>query len=662
MSVLSAENLSLSFGDFDLFRGVTLSIANNGKIGLIGPNGVGKTSLLFMLAGLAQPSTGKVYLARGKRIGYLHQEAMAAFSDQTNTVYQEMLAVFAWLSEQEQLLTSLEAEIAEGSGSDELLQIYGAQQEAFEKAGGYNYETRIQQTLQGLGLGKDTWEMPLAYLSGGQKTRALLARLLLENPDLLMLDEPTNHLDIQAVEWLEGVLKDWPGAVLLVSHDRFFLDNVVNTIWEMTPFGIEAYPGNYSAYLLQRQDRWEYAERVFREEKARLLNEVDFIQRNWVRASTHARALGMLRKLTRELAIVDHYGVLGLRNGMHWHDTGIRADKPLDVIEAVRKVNAIQMSGNRPVSIRPRLVSSQASGNIVLRVKEVHVGYPGNLLFKIDELELRRGECAALVGPNGSGKTTFLKVLLGQLETLSGEVRLGAGLKIGYFSQAQDALQDQLSVMDELQRHKETDAEVARSYLAQYLFRGEDVFKPVGALSGGERARLALAILGLDGSNFLLLDEPTNHLDIPAREALQGVLAQFNGTILLVSHDRYLIDQLATQIWEIHQGKLESYPGNYREYILHKAMMSKGNGKQKTLLLRPVLKIDGRDDRKKLLAIQQLEARIREQEGHVQDLSRELQQLSQANRFEKIHQISWQMAQAHARLDELMDEWEKLAV
>jgi ATP-binding cassette subfamily F protein 3 len=671
MSVLSAENLSLSFGDFDLFRGISLSIANDAKVGMIGPNGVGKTSLLRMLAGLSQPSTGKVYLARGRRIGYLRQEAMDAFADHTNTVFQEMLAIFTHLEAQEKHLSALEAEMARGSFSAELLEEYGLLQEAFEKAGGYDYELRIRQTLQGLGLGKDTWEMPLDYLSGGQKTRALLARLLLEKPDLLMLDEPTNHLDITAVEWLEGVLRDWQGAVLIVSHDRFFLDSVVNTIWEMTPYSIVEYPGNYSAYLQQRQDRWEWTVRIYKEEKERLLKEVDFVERNWVRASTHARALGMLRKLTRELAIVDQYGLLALRNGTDWHETGIRANKPLDMIEAVRKVNAIQMPGSRPSSIRPRLVSTQTSGNIVLRAKHAQIGYPKNSLFRIADLELHRGECAALIGPNGSGKTTFLKVLLGQLQTLSGEVRLGAGLKTGYFSQAQDALNEELPVLDELQRHlvpsvrregKETDPQEARSYLARYLFRGDDVFKPVGALSGGERARLALAILGLEGANFLLLDEPTNHLDIPAREALQEVLSDFNGTILLVSHDRYLIDQLATQIWEIQRGRLEVFQGNYREYVLRRLALAKGPIKQKTLLNKPLIKVDSRADRKRMEQLNQLEGRIREQESTVQRLSRELHQVSMANDHEKTHQMSWQMAQAQAHLEDLMAEWERMAV
>ena len=452
---------------------------------------------------------------------------MDAFLDRDNTVYAEMLTVFAPLIERQTRLNEMEARMAAGDHSLELLEEYGRAQEAFDMDGGYEFDVRIQQTLDGLGLGKSCWDMPLSQLSGGQKTRALLARLLLEKPDLLMLDEPTNHLDIEAVEWLEHALESWGGAVLIVSHDRYFLDNTVNTIWEMGRTGMEIYHGNYSAYLLQRQERWEYYERVFSEEKARLLNEVDYIQRNWVRASSHAQALGRLRRLTRDLAIVDAYGIMAFRSGRKWHEFDLHADRPLDVIDAIRQVNAISMPSGRPPQIRPNLSAAHTSGTIVLRSAAVTVGYPGNVLFTAREIELRRGECAALIGPNGAGKTTFLKVLLGRLEPLSGEVQLGASLKIGYFAQAHDSLKGMHTLFDELGRHKEMDQEAARSHLARYLFRGEDVFKPLDALSGGERARLALAILTLEGSNFLVLDEPTNHLDIPAQEALQEVLEDF---------------------------------------------------------------------------------------------------------------------------------------
>jgi len=661
MSILTSDNLSISFGSFDLFRGVSVHIANDSKIGLIGPNGVGKTSLMLLLAGINQPTTGKVQLARGRKIGYLRQEAMEAFEDRENTVYEEMLTVFDGLQAQQSRLNELEAQMTAGDHSAELLERYGALQHAFEHAGGYDYELRIQQTLNGLGLDKKHWQMPLRHLSGGQKTRALLARLLLEQPDLLMLDEPTNHLDIEAVEWLERTLREWEGAVLIVSHDRYFLDNVVNTIWEMEFGRIENFSGNYSAYLVQRDERWAYYERVFEEEKSRLLNEVDFIQRNWVRASTHARALGLLRRLTRELEIVENLGIMALRNGPKWSETGLSAERPLDVIDAVRKVNAIAMVGHRPPRLRPRLAPDYNSGNIVIRVEQATIGYPGNALFVARDVELRRRECAALIGPNGSGKTTFLRTLLGQLEPLQGEVTLGSSLQIGYFAQAQEALRPENSVMDELIRHKEMLPAEARNYLAQYLFRGEDVFKPVSALSGGERARLALAILCLEGVNFLVLDEPTNHLDIPAQEALQEVLDEFKGAILLVSHDRYLINRLATQIWELRDGKLETFRGNYREFVLRQSAAT-GQPRQLLLAPKPLVRDNSKETKKRQQALQMIEERIREQEHAVKRLASEMQRPGNRWTYDQIHAKSTEYARAQARLEELMGEWEKLAV
>ncbi len=668
MSILTTENLGLSFGDFDLFRGISVSIANNSKIGLIGPNGVGKTSLLMILAGFNQPTSGQVTLARGRRLAYLRQESIDAFDDRDNTVYGEMLTVFDDLLQQQQRLSELEACMAGGDYDEDLLAQYGDLQLAFEQSGGYDYDLRIQQTLDGLGLGKKYWDMPLSHLSGGQKTRALLARLLLEKPDLLMLDEPTNHLDIQAVEWLEHTLEEWPGAVLIVSHDRYFLDNTVNTIWEMGRNGIETYSGTYSGYLLQRQERWDYYERVFKEEKARLLNEVDYVQRNWVRASTHAMALGRLRRLSRDLAVIETYGLMALRSGKKWSDFELSV-RPLDVVEAVRKVNAVQLGSNRPPHIRPRLASGHLSGNIVVRADDLAIGYPGALLFTARDVELRRGECAALIGPNGAGKTSFLKTMLGQLQPLAGELRLGAGLKVGYFAQSQDALDDGNTVLDELLRNqdgrsKRLDEAEARHLLAAYLFQGEDVFKPVSALSGGERARLALAILALQGANFLVLDEPTNHLDIPAREALQEVLENFSGTILLVSHDRYLINRLATQIWDLRAGKLSIFKGSYREFLLRRAPQAGQPAMaRKTLLApRPMVRDNSKETRKREEALTQLEARIRDQEAAVQRLSGELQKAGQRAAFDRLHDLSQQMAQAQARLEDLMSEWERLVV
>jgi ATP-binding cassette subfamily F protein 3 len=661
MSILIAENLGLSFGAFVLFKGITVTVPPNGKIGLIGPNGIGKTSLLLILAGINHPTSGQQRLARGRRLGYLRQEAVEAFADRDNTVYAEMMMVFTGLQAQQDRLNALEDQMSNGSTSEELLEEYGRLQQAFEHAGGYDYEVRIQRTLNGLGLGKTTWHQPLNHLSGGQKTRALLARLLLEKPDLLMLDEPTNHLDIEAVEWLEHTLQEWEGALIIVSHDRYFLDNTVNTIWEMSRRGIEIYSGNYSNYLLQREVRWEYYDRVYQEEKTRLLNEVDFIQRNWVRASTHARALGLLRRLSRDISIVQTYGIMALRDGRKWSEMGLSSDRPLDVIEAVRAVNAIAPEIDRPPKLKPRLNPASTGGNLVLRADKVTIGYPGNSLFAIHELELRRGECAALIGPNGSGKTTFLKVLLGQLDELKGKLNLGAGLKVGYFAQAHDSLDPENTVLDELLRVKAMDPGAARTHLARYLFRGEDVFKQVSLLSGGERARLALAILSLADANLLLLDEPTNHLDIPAREALEEVLKEFSGTILLVSHDRYLIDQLATQIWDLREGKLQVFRGTYREFILRGAARPEGKPASQILLRpKPMVRDNSQETRRRQQALELVEGRIREQELALKRLSKELQIAGPKQSYEVVHRLSNQVAQAQAALENLMSEWEKL--
>jgi len=669
MSLLTISNLGLSFGALDLFKGVSGTIASDSKVGLIGPNGVGKTSLLLILAGINPPSTGQVYLAKGRRLGYLRQEAVDAFADRANTVYDEMMTVFADLQLQQERLHALEAEMATGHPRAEVMEQYGKLQEAFSQAGGYGYENLIQRTLEGLGLGRKYWQTPLQHLSGGQKTRALLARLLLEQPDLLMLDEPTNHLDIEAVEWLENTLREWPGAVLVASHDRYFLDHTVNTIWEMTPLGIQVYAGNYSAYLQQRFQRWEYYERVFKEEKERLLKEVDYIQRNWVRA--HDQAMGRLRRVTRDLAIIEHHGIMALRSGRKWSeydtDTIRGTERPLDVIDAIRRVNAIRMTASRPPTVKPRLQAAHVSGNIVLRARHVTIGYPQHPLFSIQEAMLLRGECAAILGPNGAGKTTFLKVLLEQMEPLEGQVQLGASLKIGYLAQAHDSLTGSHSILEELAQHKAMESGDARSYLAQYLFRGDDVFKPLSALSGGERARLALAIMALDGANFLLLDEPTNHLDIPAREALQEVLESFSGAILLVSHDRYLIDRLATQIWEIRDGKLHVYKGAYRDYILRQSAPGAASpARQIVLKAKPLAHDNSKETRYKQQTLTMLEDRIREHEKKVKDLSAELEQAGQAsvagekNAFARMQRLSMQVAQAQASLEALLTEWERL--
>lgn len=530
MSLLTANALAKSFGPVDIFSDVSLSIPHRARIGLVGPNGVGKTTLLRILLGDEEATSGEVQRARGLRLAYLPQEARLLTG---RTLWQECLTVFTTLIEQQAELSRMETAMADPGQAEVVLPAYGRLQQAFEIAGGYTFENRIRQTLTGLGFSRADLNRPLAHLSGGQRTRALLAKLLLSDPDLLLLDEPTNHLDISAVEWLENYLKDWPGAVLIVSHDRYFLDQVVDTIWEMTP-AMETYRGNYSAYLIQREERYQRRLEEFQAQQEYIDKEEDYIRRNIAGQNTR-QAQGRRKRLER-------------------------------MLEEVRLAPPKQSR-----KMRFRLQAGGRSGDLVLRTESLSIGYQdeGRPLFTAPDLVLKRGECAAVIGPNGAGKTTFLKTLLEQIPPYNGEVRLGASLQIGYFAQAHEGLRSDNTLMEEINKEAPhmLPAEV-RDYLAKFLFTGEDVFKEVKLLSGGERGRLALACLALQGANLLLLDEPTNHLDLPSQEMLQSLLSDFQGTILLVSHDRYLIDALATQIWEVEPARrsLRVFDGTYSEY------------------------------------------------------------------------------------------------
>jgi ATP-binding cassette subfamily F protein 3 len=669
MSILTLHNVGHSFGDFDLFTGISASIPKGGKIGLVGPNGIGKTTLLRILAGLELSSTGSVTVAQGTRIGYLRQEAMEAFAERANTVYAEMLGVFGGLKTQEAALQELEHRMADGDTSAELLHVYSEAQHAFEHAGGYDYELRISQVLYGLGFGKEEWDAPLAQLSGGQKTRALLARLLLEQPDLLILDEPTNHLDVEAIEWLEGTLRTWPGALLLVSHDRYFLDKVVDRIWEMSRQGIEQYRGNYSAYLQQRQERWERRETEFQAIKERFLKELDYIKRNIARDATTNMAKGRLRRLIREVRVVQAGGLQTLLDkqwGQVMDEVDI-SETRWGVMDVEQAIKGLQSPLRRPPQLNLRLKTTLRSGNLVLRSSALEIGYPGNPLFRADPIQLERLECAALIGPNGTGKTTFLRTLLGQIPALAGEIRFGASLKVGYFAQAHDKLNPDHTVLDELLSHKHMLLGQARNYLAQYLFRGDDVYKPVRLLSGGERGRLALALLALEGANFLLLDEPTNHLDIPAQEVLQEVLEQFDGTILLVSHDRYLIDRLATQIWELRDARLHVFAGPYAEFVAAREE-AVAAAKQEAAEQRAEAKRSPNGDRKSKIEARRRERALAEMEDEIHRLELQLAQLeedlqaaSHAQDLARIQQLSDAYAQTQATLEQSMEAWTELA-
>ena len=531
MALLSAANLSKSYGPNDIFEDVTFSIPRRARIAIVGANGIGKTTLLRILVGIDEPTQGNVHRAKGLRIGYLPQEATAITE---KTLWAMCLAPFAPILSMSKELAELEKAMSDPSADPELLNRYGSIQLKFEQLGGYTFETFIKQTLTGLGFEKKDYHRPLHQLSGGQRTRAVLARLLLENPDLLLLDEPTNHLDIAAVEWLESYLRDWDGAVVIVSHDRYFLDQVASVIWEMTPT-IETYRGNYTAYLTQREERYTRRLAEFEAQTEFIEKEEEYIRRNIAGQNT-SQAKGRQRRLSR-------------------------------LLEEARLLPPSHSSR----SMHMRLEPVMRSGELVLRTYNLQVGYhdEGHPLFYCPDLLLRRLECTAIIGPNGAGKTTFLKTILKQIPPYAGETELGASLKIAYFAQAHEDLKPNNTLIEEINRVSPLmlPAET-RNYLAKYLFTGDDVFRQVSTLSGGERGRLALAKLALSDANLLLLDEPTNHLDLPTQEVLQSILADYHGTIILVSHDRYLIDALATQIWEVDPelSTLHVFNGSYTEY------------------------------------------------------------------------------------------------
>jgi ATP-binding cassette subfamily F protein 3 len=544
---------------------------------------------------------------------------------------------------------------------------YGHLQQEFDRRGGYTYPTRIKQVLTGLGFSPDDYRLSLDHLSGGQRTRAFLARLLLSDPDLLMLDEPTNHLDIAAVEWLENYLSQWEGAVVIVSHDRYFLDRVANGILEMAFGATEHYPGNYSAYLQTRELRWEHRRDTFEAEKEKLLKEVDYIKRN-ISGQNVSQAKGKLRRLSRIVQAIEQIGMEAVLN-QKWAETSgevIIATSPFGPEEAERRVRALTPPRRTLPRLRLNLRTAPRSGELVLRTSGLKVGYPDRLLFSCPDILLRRGDCGALIGPNGAGKTTFLKTVLGQLAPLEGEVTLGASLKIGYFAQAHEGLDPENTLFQEIDSLMPNwlPGQV-RDYLGKYLFSGEEVFKKVSVLSGGERGRLALAKLALRDTNLLLLDEPTNHLDIPSQEVLEAVLDDYGGTILLVTHDRYLIDALGTQIWEIEpdESQLTVFEGSYslrrqeRERLaaLHAAEKIKESPlKPARRSVDPAVK----EERRRVARLQELENKIAALEAELSQIGFRLE--NPPSDPAKVAALGKEYQRIQQEMDSWLTEWETL--
>lgn len=626
MAILTANGLGKFFGAQDVLSGISFEVNHGDKVAMIGPNGVGKTTLLRILCGLDTPSAGSVSKARNLRIGYLPQQA--SFTSE-QTLYNEMLSVFGHLQAQREVLHNMEAEISQNSACAELLERYGKAVERFEIAGGYEYESRIQRTLGGLGFRKEDLEKPINILSGGQKTRALLVKLLLQDPDFLLLDEPTNHLDLAATEWLEKYLQDWPESLLVVSHDRYFLDKVVNRVLDLGVGRIEEYRGNYSAYALQHVERRERHWKEYNEQQEQLAVTEEFIRR-YKAGQRSKEARGRLKRLER-----------------------------VELIERPQEQKKLHLS----------LHASFRSGNDVLVGQNLEIGYPPseeggapNRLFSCPKLLLRRQQRVALLGPNGIGKTTFLKTVLEQTPSLSGTLRLGSSVQVGYFAQGHEDLTPTNTLMDEILGVKNLPIAEARNFLARFLFSGDDVFKSISALSGGERGRVALAKLTMKGANLLLLDEPTNHLDIAAQEILEQVLLSFDGTILFVSHDRYFIDAIATHLWVIEERVLRAYEGNYSAYSQQKAILDEMKSAEPSNK-QPLLRKEARPREAKPAPnpnrqqIAQLEASISELEAKLRSLEEDLAIASMTQKVDRIRELGTTYAAVERELYDKLAAW-----
>jgi ATP-binding cassette subfamily F protein 3 len=622
MSILTASNLAKSYGPQDVFADLSFDIPHGARIALVGPNGSGKTTLLCLLMGLEEPTAGAIHRAKALSIAYLPQQA--DFSG-PGTLWEAMLEVFADLQAWSAELHRLEEAMAHPATREEALQRYGPALEAFELAGGYTYEQRIGQVLSGLGFDEDDFRRPVAQLSGGQKTRALLARLLLEEPDLLLLDEPTNHLDLAGIEWLENYLQAWKGAVVVVAHDRAFLDAVVERVWELEWGWLEQYRGNYSAYVAQKAQRLALQQARYERQQQFVARTEDFIRRN-IAGQRSREAKGRRKRLAR----VE------------------RIDRPREV---------------RPMHIG--LGDVARSGDLVVGLYDLAVGYGANPpLFTAGEFELRRGQRVALLGPNGSGKTTLVRTILGHIPPLAGRVRIGASVELGYFAQGHVDLVPEKTALETILDTGGLTAGQARNLLGRYRFSGDDAFKRVGDLSGGEQARVALAVLALQGANVLILDEPTNHLDIPSQEVLQEVLAGFGGTLLIVTHDRYLIRRLTTCVWAIEDGRLWQFKDGYDEYHDWDAQQrQRRQAPQETPAPterqreREARKAVERGAARRALRRAELEGAIHQLETRRAQLEAQLAVASERQEVERVCQLGAEYRQIEAELDTLLAAW-----
>ena len=630
MIILQANKIERSFAGEVLFDNINLQVDERDRIALVGKNGAGKSTLLKILVGEEEPTSGEINKKKDISLSYLAQDSRF---ESENTIYDEMLHVFDDLRQTEKQLRQMELEMGEKSGEDlnKLMSDYDRLSENFRQAGGFTYEADIRAILNGFKFDESMWQMKIAELSGGQNTRLALAKMLLEKPNLLVLDEPTNHLDIETIAWLENYLVNYSGALIIVSHDRYFLDKVATITLDLTKHSLDRYVGNYSRFVELKEQKLATEAKNYEKQQKEIAALEDFVNRNLVRASTTKRAQSRRKQLEKME----------------------RLDKP----EAGKK------------SANMTFQSEKTSGNVVLTVENVAIGYDGEILSEPINLDLRKMNAVAIVGPNGIGKSTFIKSIVDQIPFIKGEKRFGANVKVGYYDQTQSKLTPSNTVLDELWNDFKLTPEVEiRNRLGAFLFSGDDVKKSVGMLSGGEKARLLLAKLSMENNNFLILDEPTNHLDIDSKEVLENALIDFDGTLLFVSHDRYFINRVATHVLELSENGSTLYLGDYDYYVEKKSEVEmiqteEASTSNQAKEASPVndyqaQKESQKEVRKLMRQIESLEAEIEELESQSQAIS---EQMLETNDADKLMELQVELDKISHRQEEAMLEWEELS-
>ena len=630
MIILQANKIERSFAGEVLFDNINLQVDERDRIALVGKNGAGKSTLLKILVGEEEPTSGEINKKKDISLSYLAQDSRF---ESENTIYDEMLHVFDDLRRTEKQLRQMELEMGEKSGEDldKLMSDYDRLSENFRQAGGFTYEADIRAILNGFKFDESMWQMKIAELSGGQNTRLALAKMLLEKPNLLVLDEPTNHLDIETIAWLENYLVNYSGALIIVSHDRYFLDKVATITLDLTKHSLDRYVGNYSRFVELKEQRLATEAKNYEKQQKEIAALEDFVNRNLVRASTTKRAQSRRKQLEK----MD------------------RLDKP----EAGKK------------SANMTFQSEKTSGNVVLTVENTAIGYDGEILSEPINLDLRKMNAIAIVGPNGIGKSTFIKSIVDQIPFIKGEKRFGANVEVGYYDQTQSKLTPSNTVLDELWNDFKLTPEVEiRNRLGAFLFSGDDVKKSVGMLSGGEKARLLLAKLSMENNNFLILDEPTNHLDIDSKEVLENALINFDGTLLFVSHDRYFINRVATHVLELSENGSTLYLGDYDYYVEKKAEVEMSQTEEASTSNQAkeasqvndyqAQKESQKEVRKLMRQIENLEAEIEGLESQSQAIS---EQMLETNDAGKLMELQAELDKISHRQEEAMLEWEELS-